>query len=69
MVGNWCCSFICSNLVEKLLTLNKKVVGLDNFDTGHQHIIDKAIEDANNTTGKDLNGNFKFVIADIYRVK
>ena len=44
-------------------------MGLDNFDTGHQHTIDKAIEDANNTTGKDLSGNFKFVIGDIYRVE
>ena len=38
--------FIGSNLLEKLLILNKKVVGLDNFDTGHQHNIDQAIEDA-----------------------
>ncbi|MEO1944996.1 MAG: NAD-dependent epimerase/dehydratase family protein, partial [Candidatus Thioglobus sp.] len=46
--------FIGSNLLEKLLILNQKVVGLDNFDTGHQHNIDQAIEDANKTTGKDL---------------
>ena len=39
--------FIGSNLVEKLLILNQKVVGLDNFDTGHQHNIDLAIHDAN----------------------
>ena len=26
--------FIGSNLLEKLLILNQKVVGLDNFDTG-----------------------------------
>jgi len=57
--------FIGSNLLEKLLILNQKVVGLDNFDTGHQHNIDQAIEDANNITGKDLSSNFKFINGDI----
>jgi UDP-N-acetylglucosamine/UDP-N-acetylgalactosamine 4-epimerase len=57
--------FIGSNLLEKLLILNQKVVGLDNFDTGHQHNIDQAINDANNATGKDLSSNFKFVNGDI----
>ena len=57
--------FIGSNLLEKLLILNQKVVGLDNFDTGHQHNIDQAIQDANNATGKDLSNNFKFINGDI----
>jgi UDP-N-acetylglucosamine/UDP-N-acetylgalactosamine 4-epimerase len=57
--------FIGSNLLEKLLILNQKVVGLDNFDTGHQHNIDQAIEDANKVTGKDLSNNFKFINGDI----
>jgi len=57
--------FIGSNLLEKLLILNQKVVGLDNFDTGHQHNINQAIQDASNTTGKDLSGNFKFINGDI----
>jgi UDP-N-acetylglucosamine/UDP-N-acetylgalactosamine 4-epimerase len=57
--------FIGSNLLEKLLILNQKVVGLDNFDTGHQHNIDQAIEDANKSTGKDLRNNFKFINGDI----
>jgi len=57
--------FIGSNLLEKLLTLNQKVVGLDNFDTGNQHNIDQAIRDANNATGKDLSNNFKFINGDI----
>jgi UDP-N-acetylglucosamine/UDP-N-acetylgalactosamine 4-epimerase len=57
--------FIGSNLLEKLLILNQKVVGLDNFDTGHQHNIDQAIEDANRITGKDLSNNFKFINGDI----
>ena len=57
--------FIGSNLLEKLLILNQKVVGLDNFDTGHQHNIDQAIEDANKAIGKDLSSNFKFINGDI----
>ena len=46
--------FIGSNLLEKLLILNQKVVGLDNFDTGYQHNIDSAIEDASTIVGKNL---------------
>jgi UDP-N-acetylglucosamine/UDP-N-acetylgalactosamine 4-epimerase len=57
--------FIGSNLLEKLLILNQKVVGLDNFDTGHKHNIEQAIKDANEDTGNDLNNNFKFVNGDI----
>jgi UDP-N-acetylglucosamine/UDP-N-acetylgalactosamine 4-epimerase len=57
--------FIGSNLLEKLLILNQKVVGLDNFDTGHQHNIEQAIQDANNVTGNDLSSNFKFINGDI----
>ncbi|MBW1635623.1 MAG: Vi polysaccharide biosynthesis UDP-N-acetylglucosaminuronic acid C-4 epimerase TviC [Deltaproteobacteria bacterium] len=34
--------FIGSNLLEKLLTLNQKVVGLDNFSTGFQHNLDEV---------------------------
>ena len=44
--------FIGSNLLEKLLILNQKVVGLDNFDTGYQHNIDQALQDVQNTTSK-----------------
>ena len=57
--------FIGSNLLEKLLILNQKVVGLDNFDTGHNHNIEQAIEDANIASGKDLSGNFNFINGDI----
>ena len=38
--------FIGSNLLEKLLTLNQKVIGLDNFATGYQYNIDQALDDA-----------------------
>lgn len=34
--------FIGSNLLEALLKLNQKVVGLDSFVTGHQHNLDKV---------------------------
>jgi UDP-N-acetylglucosamine 4-epimerase len=61
--------FIGSNLLERLLILNQKVVGLDNFDTGHQHNIDQAIEDANKATGKDLSGNFNFINGDIREIE
>jgi len=61
--------FIGSNLLEKLLILNQKVVGLDNFDTGHQHNIDQAIQDANNATGKELSDNFTFINGDIREIE
>ena len=57
--------FIGSNLLEKLLILNQKIVGLDNLDTGYQHNIDQAIQDANCIVGKDLSNNFKFINGDI----
>lgn len=34
--------FIGSNLLETLLLLNQRVVGLDNFATGHQHNLDEV---------------------------
>ncbi len=34
--------FIGSNLLETLLDLKQKVIGLDNFSTGHQHNLDKV---------------------------
>ena len=60
--------FIGSNLLEELLVLNQNVVGLDNFDTGYQHNIDQAIQDANSVTGKDLSGNFRFINGDIREI-
>jgi UDP-N-acetylglucosamine/UDP-N-acetylgalactosamine 4-epimerase len=61
--------FIGSNLLEKLLILNQKVVGLDNFITGYQHNIDKAIEDAEKTTSNSLSKNFTFINGDIRELK
>src|SRR5665811_1569848 len=34
--------FIGSNLLEALLKLNQRVVGLDNFATGHQRNLDEV---------------------------
>ena len=34
--------FIGSNLLEALLKLNQKVIGLDNFATGHQRNLDEV---------------------------
>ena len=34
--------FIGSNLLETLLKLDQKVVGLDNFSTGYQHNFDEV---------------------------
>ena len=36
--------FIGSNLLEVLLDLNQRVVGLDNFATGYQHNIDEVLD-------------------------
>lgn len=60
--------FIGSNLLENLLVLGQKVVGLDNFSTGYQHNIDQAIQDANDASGKDLSSNFKFIRGDISKL-
>jgi len=61
--------FIGSNLLEKLLVLNQKVIGLDNFDTGFQKNIDQAIADAESVVGKTLRGNFSFINGDIRILK
>ncbi|MCF6280667.1 MAG: NAD-dependent epimerase/dehydratase family protein [Candidatus Polarisedimenticolaceae bacterium] len=53
--------FIGSNLLERLLKLNQRVVGLDNFSTGHRHNLDKvkAIVSAEQWA------NFSFIEGDI----
>ena len=57
--------FIGSNLLEKLLTLNQKVIGLDNFVTGNKNNIDQAVQYASNVVGRDVNKNFEFIHGDI----
>tara|TARA_B110000211_G_scaffold216244_1_gene259123 strand:+ start:370 stop:1416 length:1047 start_codon:yes stop_codon:yes gene_type:complete len=53
--------FIGSNLLETLLLLNQKVIGLDNFATGHQHNLDEV------KTAVSLQqwDNFTFIKGDI----
>ncbi|MFZ6814867.1 SDR family oxidoreductase [Undibacterium sp. Rencai35W] len=53
--------FIGSNLLETLLKLNQKVVGLDNFATGHQHNLDQVKE----LVGPSAWSNFRFIQGDI----
>ncbi len=57
--------FIGSNLLEKLLTLNQKVIGLDNFITGNKNNIDQAVQDASNLVDKDISNNFEFIHGNI----
>lgn len=44
--GTWlitgCAGFIGSNLLETLLAMDQRVVGLDNFSTGYQHNLDEV---------------------------
>ena len=53
--------FIGSNLLKTLLKLNQKVVGLDNFATGHQHNLDEV----QNLVSAEQWANFKFYEGDI----
>lgn len=53
--------FIGSNLLETLLKLNQKVVGLDNFSTGHQANLDEVKD----LVSSDLWANFTFYEGDI----
>jgi UDP-N-acetylglucosamine 4-epimerase len=53
--------FIGSNLLEALLQLNQKVVGLDNFSTGHQHNLDQVQRIVTTAQWQ----NFRFMQADI----
>ncbi len=53
--------FIGSNLLETLLKLNQRVVGLENFATGHQRNLDEV-----QTLVTPFQwGNFKFIEGDI----
>lgn len=53
--------FIGSNLLETLLKLNQKVVGLDNFATGHQRNLDEV----QSLVTPEQWSNFKFTQGDI----
>lgn len=53
--------FIGSNLLETLLRLNQRVVGLDNFATGHQHNLDEV----QSLVSGEQWANFRFLEGDI----
>ncbi|MBS4019796.1 MAG: SDR family oxidoreductase [Dechloromonas sp.] len=53
--------FIGSNLLESLLELNQRVIGLDNFATGHQRNLDE-VQGSVSATRWD---SFKFIEGDI----
>ena len=53
--------FIGSNLLEKLLLLDQKVVGLDNFSTGHQRNLDEV----RGIVSESQWENFRFIEGDI----
>ncbi len=53
--------FIGSNLLETLLKLDQKVVGLDNFSTGFQHNFDEV----QNLVSKEQWQHFTFIEGDI----
>ena len=56
--------FIGSNLLETLLKLNQKVVGLDNFSTGFQHNFDEA----QNLVSSEQWQQFTFIEGDIRNI-
>jgi UDP-N-acetylglucosamine 4-epimerase len=53
--------FIGSNLLETLLRLGQKVVGLDNFATGKRQNLEQVLS----LVGEKLYANFEFVEADL----
>ena len=53
--------FIGSNLLESLLQLNQKVIGLDNFSTGQQ----RNLNEVQSTVAPALWQNFSFMQGDI----
>jgi UDP-N-acetylglucosamine 4-epimerase len=59
-----CAGFIGSNLVENLLKLNQKVVGLDNFATGRR----KNLSSVRNLVGTTAWKRFQFIRGDITKL-
>jgi len=60
-----CAGFIGSHLIETLLKLNQKVVGLDNFATGHPRNL-KLVRQA---VGEKAWKRFHFIRGDIRKLK
>ena len=63
--GSWLVTgvagFIGSHLLETLLGLGQRVVGLDNFATGHQHNLDEVKSSVGGTAWQ----NFQFIEGDL----
>jgi len=57
--------FIGSNLLEELIKLQQKVIGLDNFLTGYRHNLDQALEDA---AKENPSPEFTFIEGDITKL-
>ncbi len=57
--------FIGCNLAEALLNLDQRVIGLDNFATGHQRNLDEVRE----SVGAARWGNFRFIRGDIRKLE
>lgn len=53
--------FIGSNLLEALLKLDQRVIGLDNFATGHRH----NLEEVRNLVSQEQWARFRFIEGDI----
>ena len=53
--------FIGSHLLEELLKLGQKVIGIDNFSTGHHH----NLEEVKKLISEDMWSSFTFVEGDI----
>ena len=60
-----CAGFIGSHLIETLLNLNQKVVGLDNFATGHR----KNLNIVRKSVGEKASRRFYFIKGDIRKIK
>lgn len=60
-----CAGFIGSHLVENLLRLNQKVVGLDNFATGSR----KNLRSVRKIVGPKLWAHFRFIRGDIIKMR
>jgi UDP-N-acetylglucosamine 4-epimerase len=56
-----CAGFIGSNLLQTLLELKQKVVGLDNFATGHR----ANLEEVRMLVGQEAWSRFRFIEGDI----
>lgn len=57
--------FIGSNLLQALLKLNQRVIGLDNFSTGYMHNLDQVKEQV----GAQAWFNFRFIEGDICQLE